>query len=57
MRSDNYTREFLKELLVKRFLKFNHPKYHKYAEQWAENTINCPDTNIEYYVKESTRYV
>ena len=57
MGSDNYTREFLKELLVKRFLKFNHPKYHKYAEQWAENTINCPDTNIEYYIKESTRYV
>lgn len=54
---NNLEYEFIRNVLIKRFLKYNHPKYHKYAEEWADNVIKCSTSNIKYFLKESNRYV
>lgn len=48
----------LKDLLIKRFRKYNIPKYHKYAEEWANNVLTHSSAfNINYFIKESENYV
>ena len=42
----------LKDLLIKRFRKYNIPKYHKYAEEWANNILTPSSAfNINYLIK------
>ena len=48
----------LKDLLIKRFRKYNIPKYHKYAEGWVDNILTHSSAfNINYFIKESENYV
>lgn len=49
--------ESIRNILTKRFLKYNHPKYHKYVDEWVDNVINCSTYNIDYFIKESKRYI
>ena len=47
----------LKELLINRFRRYNIPKYHKYAEEWANNILaHSSAYNINYFIKESENY-
>ena len=48
----------LKELLINRFRRYNIPKYHKYAEEWADNILaHSFAFNINYFIKENENYV
>lgn len=48
----------LRDLPIKRFRKYNIPKYHKYAEEWANNVLTHSSVfNINYFIKESENYV
>ena len=48
----------LRDLLIKRFRKYNISKYHKYAEEWANNILTYSSAfNINYFIKESKNYV
>ena len=40
------------EYLVHRFLRNNHPKYHKYKDEWIANVT---ETQILYFNKEKER--
>lgn len=48
----------VKEILYKRFYKYNIKKYHKYADDWVNNVLsNYKIYNIKYFIKESENYV
>lgn len=48
----------LRDLLIKRFRKYNIPKYHKYVEEWVDNILTYSFVfNINYFIKESENYV
>lgn len=48
----------IKEILYKRFYKYNIKKYHKYADEWVNNVLsNYEIYNIKYFIKESKNYV
>ena len=42
----------MKGYLLQRFLRNNHPKYHKYAAEWIENVT---ETQLLYYKLEKER--
>lgn len=48
----------LRNLLIKRFRKYNIPKYYKYTEEWANNVLTHSSTfNTNYFIKENENYV
>lgn len=42
----------VKEALRSVFLTFNHPKYHKYCDEWCNGTLNNKSFNTKYFLKE-----
>ena len=42
----------IKEALRSVFLTFNHPKYHKFCDEWCNGTLNNKSFNNEYFLKE-----
>jgi len=42
----------MREYLRQRFNRNNHPKYHKYFEEWLNNVV---DTQLMYFEKEKYR--
>ena len=42
----------LKEALRSVFLTFNHPKYHKYCDEFVNGSLNNEAFNIKYFLKE-----
>jgi hypothetical protein len=42
----------LKEALRSIFLTFNHPKYHKFCDEWCEGALRNKAFNVEYFLKE-----
>lgn len=42
----------LKEALRSVFLTFNHPKYHKYCDEYVNGSLNNKAFNTKYFLKE-----
>jgi len=42
----------IKEYLIQRFIKNNHPKYYKYCNEWINNLL---ENQIRYFIIEKER--
>ena len=42
----------IKEALRSVFLIFNHPKYHKYCDEFVNGSLNNKSFNTKYFLKE-----